>query len=510
MSVNLETKPSRTPIACFDSSYQLMGATSICHSRRDLPFAEVAQARSLSSAAPRGRSNGPSRSPSLPRIPTRVKSAFRSLIGFGQPTDFECAVEGDTILCKSRSLPTRPRPVMDPSMPAIHFEPSSHRVDLNVKRLSRKPIAKPGPVSRAMRGFTLVELLVVIAIIGVLVALLLPAVQSARAAARRTSCKNNLKQLGLATLNYESTNGRFPIGAAANEGSMWSYYILPFVEGGVSYSAATIEERAGGQNFQWGNPGRPYDNLNDLPLEIRTNTALQETVFPPMQCPAMDLQPQLDVAMDNFYVMNRVPSSYLGNATGLIDNGYTAMCPAPVLSTLTGKISSEMTRFGDLDGVIYSWSRTKLSQIEDGMSNTMLYGEAVHDTEAQDRIGGRRERDPGSHKDHWAIGSDDIDISRSGAHGLDVSECLGSLAVPINYQSRFPDNSACELPGSPISEDCQRVQLAFGSVHPGGFQMVRCDGSVDFIEERVDAVVQAELGTRASQTRDGSCVPLSP
>ena len=362
---------------------------------------------------------------------------------------------------------------------------------------------------RSNTAFTLVELLVVIAIIGILVALLLPAVQSAREAARRMSCANNLKQLGLATLNYESTNRHFPLGAAANEGSMWSYYVLPYVEGGVSYEAANIIERSGVANYQWGNPSGPYNDLSALPENIRTNTALQETVFPTLQCPSIELRPQLDVAADNFYVMQRVPASYLGSATGIVDNGYTAICDEDVISTRTGRYASEPTRFGDLDGVLYSWSKVRVGQIVDGTSNTMLIGEAVHDVEAQELIGGTREPDQGNRKDHWAIGSDDIDISRDGAHGLDVSECLGSLAVPINYQNEFPNNTACTSPGSPSSTDCQRVQLAFGSVHPGGFQMVRCDGSVDFIQEDIDADVRTELGTRAGQTRADSCVPLS-
>src|SRR5271169_2907233 len=98
---------------------------------------------------------------------------------------------------------------------------------------------------QARRGFTLIELLVVIAIIGVLIALLLPAVQSAREAARRAQCTNNLKQLGLAFANYEQTNGVFPLGAVTgvtnpaksgwsdqlnNNGVSWVALTLPYIE----------------------------------------------------------------------------------------------------------------------------------------------------------------------------------------------------------------------------------------------------------------------------------------
>ena len=87
------------------------------------------------------------------------------------------------------------------------------------------------------RGFTLIELLVVIAIIAVLIALLLPAVQAAREAARRAQCINNLKQIGLAMHNYESSNGSFPPGEKGCCWGTWHVFILPFVEQSALYNA---------------------------------------------------------------------------------------------------------------------------------------------------------------------------------------------------------------------------------------------------------------------------------
>ena len=84
-------------------------------------------------------------------------------------------------------------------------------------------------MKKSSRGFTLVELLVVIAIIGILVALLLPAIQAAREAARRSQCMNNLKQIGIALQNYHSAHKTFPPGVALGEGAMWSGFILAVI-----------------------------------------------------------------------------------------------------------------------------------------------------------------------------------------------------------------------------------------------------------------------------------------
>src|SRR6187200_1789019 len=97
----------------------------------------------------------------------------------------------------------------------------------------------------ARRAFTLVELLVVIAIIGMLVALLLPAVQSAREAARRAQCVSQLKQVGVAFHNYESTNQRLPIGAYGCCWGTWQVSILPFIEQGAMFDLYHMEHKFG-------------------------------------------------------------------------------------------------------------------------------------------------------------------------------------------------------------------------------------------------------------------------
>ncbi|HMO87103.1 MAG TPA: DUF1559 domain-containing protein, partial [Lacipirellulaceae bacterium] len=101
-------------------------------------------------------------------------------------------------------------------------------------------------VASAKLGFTLVELLVVIAIIGVLVALLLPAIQAAREAASRSTCMNHLRQIGLAQQMYHDSHQVFPPGCMPPEGSMWPYYIMPQIEQAPGQRYMTIGEGAGG------------------------------------------------------------------------------------------------------------------------------------------------------------------------------------------------------------------------------------------------------------------------
>ena len=180
--------------------------------------------------------------------------------------------------------------------------------------------------TRHPRAFTLIELLVVIAIIAILIALLLPAVQQAREAARRTTCKNNIKQLSLALHNYESTQGVFPIGvlgttgstAAANVLTTWETMILPFLEQAPLYSQ---------YNF-------------NLRFDHASNAAAVKSILPMYMCPS---QPQSSLVNDLYG-----PSHYAGNA---------------------GTIP------GANDGFLYPLSNVRMRDLSDGTSNTITSGE---------------------------------------------------------------------------------------------------------------------------------------
>jgi prepilin-type N-terminal cleavage/methylation domain-containing protein len=336
------------------------------------------------------------------------------------------------------------------------------------------------PKDGIRRAFTLVELLVVIAIIGVLVALLLPAVQAAREAARRSQCQNNLKQLGLALQMYHDARKAFPTGAAAGEGSTWSYYILPFIEESNSSARMNVGEGTGG-NFQWAYDG-PY-SPQQITSKDYANIVLCERPFPVFRCPSAGLPDhQFSTSTWSWVVMRRSPASYLGCASGLI-----------VDQNLR---DAKNIRMGSADGVLFPLSKIAMKHITDGTSNTVLVSEAVHDITAVEKFGAMPESALGNLKDHWPLGGDDIDGTGGPDQSRDVSEALGSTAVPINYQTQFLGFERCQgMPGA----DCQKVQLAFGSTHAGGAETLRCDGSTSMIDEGIDPIVWRDLGTRDGQ-----------
>ncbi|HMP78608.1 MAG TPA: DUF1559 domain-containing protein [Pirellulaceae bacterium] len=289
-------------------------------------------------------------------------------------------------------------------------------------------------VNTVRRGWSLIELLVVVAIIAILVGLLLPAVQFAREAARRASCMNHLKQIGLALINHHDTQGRFPSGFEWPDRTMWSARILPYTEQQHLYD--TLEF------------GQPWD--------AGPNMEACGVLIPWMQCPSHPLPPP--VWFEG--IDNRQAATYLGSATGL-----------------TKRESGPGLRVGDphLDGVLFNNSRVRTRDIIDGTSNTLLVGEAIFDLETRgiDFDGNSQA------VDHWYFGSTDQ------LNGINASECVGSGMARLNFIKRKSET------------DIDEKELCFGSFHPGVVQFVFADGHVETLSETIEPSVLQRLANRA-------------
>jgi prepilin-type N-terminal cleavage/methylation domain-containing protein len=299
---------------------------------------------------------------------------------------------------------------------------------------------------RVRKGFTLIELLVVIAIIGILAGLLLPAVQQAREAARRMTCANNLKQMSLAMLNYESTYKFLPPGWNTH-GTLWTAAILPQIEQADTYNGLIFAENTG----NWTTVTSP-------------NYRACQRIIPMYRCPSgINLEPRLFNAIDN-----RVPCSYKANAGNevTVDNENQR--------TISNTKSFEHP---DLNGPFYGCSKTRLSEISDGLSRTVLIGEA--------RTNPAFSKD-GNSMDVWSIGSPDIDPCdcKGGSGGSDFSEAGGSFHPQVNIQVLNPAASG------------RYLTVAFGSFHVGGVNMGKADGSVTFVPNTVDISVTRAIGSR--------------
>ncbi|UUO09252.1 DUF1559 domain-containing protein [Blastopirellula sp. J2-11] len=204
------------------------------------------------------------------------------------------------------------------------------------------------------RGFTLVELLVVIAIIGVLIALLLPAVQQAREAARRMHCTNNLKQIGLGLHNFHDVNGRFPPGSLSNNGTRWGspewpyflHFTLPYLEQGAYHERLNNYTNA----MAWGIAAdhAQWQFLHNLPLEA-------------FQCPSAAETGPKEITGG----LRLANSNYLGIFSGSNDGESFA--------------DADALRRG-LFGMTTEKKARRMADVTDGLSNTMIVAEYISGT----------------------------------------------------------------------------------------------------------------------------------
>ena len=328
---------------------------------------------------------------------------------------------------------------------------------------------------RNWRGFTLIELLVVIAIIAILVALLLPAVQQAREAARRTQCKNNLKQLGLAMHNYHDVFNTFP----HNHGKLnqvpnvnynfaemsWLYMALPYLEQSNLYNAFVVSPAA------LGTPDRNHNGLG-------ANAALRRTVIPGFLCPSNPMPSIRPGQINGGYRWNGTSEAagtdYVGNLghvwAGWKDCGAVPDFPGaqfvkgsnPGTPWVNGEEAGEQVNYNGVFRQSGSWG---IRDIVDGTSNTVAVFENMHYRGGN----GAQFNYSASQYSAWVT----------------PLAAVHNLRNPINNRNpawmQGANDLRCEAPSSQ---------------HTGGIQVVLADGSTRFVSENIDHNVRYRIAVR--------------
>ena len=302
------------------------------------------------------------------------------------------------------------------------------------------------------QGFTLIELLVVIAIIAVLIALLLPAVQQAREAARRSQCKNNLKQVGLAIHNYHDVYNKLPIGTRwPTSAPNWRIGLLPFIDQAPLYNQL---------NFS-GSFGNPYGN----------NTILQNQIIVVYKCPSSSLSANSTAVPGN-------------TAPPGMTHDYVAIAGATD-TTLPAAGCSPQHRYGGIscvNGMLPANYNYGMRDVTDGLSNTIMVGEQSGTIANGDYRA--------NYYGGWGGHTIDMTTMTTLASWSSSTDCWGTGITTIRY-SPNPKTTA----GG--TDEVYDQNTALTSFHVGGIHALMGDGAVRFISDNLAYSTLANLGSKA-------------